>query len=305
VTRATLLLVRAVACVLALAPALAGCGAIGRVTGGGTARAADAPQAEARRAAGAAQASASRAQAPVVSADALAEARSRATLEPAEPYWPYREAELVLAARGAGAAEAAARSLEASLARDPGYTPALALRSRLDFAAGRHLEAIARLEPYRVSLPGVSEDERRTLLEGLALHYDAIGRVDLAAETLRQLGPGSGDSPASLRVYLDLRGETPDRADEAAARALKQGPETAVNRNNFGITRLRAGDVEGARASFERAIELDPALPGPYYNLALLEKHYRFDERAAAKWLALYRERSNDDPDGLFGQGRE
>ena len=97
-----------------------------------------------------------------------------------------------------------------------------------------------------------------------------------------------------------MRGENPDLASEPAAQALKKGPETAVNLNNYGITRLRAGDVAAARDAFARAIAIDPALPGPYYNLALMERHYRFDEPAARHWLELYRRRSNDDPDGMF-----
>ncbi len=278
-----------------LGVSLTGCGALRRSTA--TAPSAEAPAAPATTTAQTAP-----------DANALAEVRARALSEPSEAYWPYREAVLVLGdatqPKPSDVAQARA-ALEASLARDPGYPAALALLSRLDFAAGRHAEAIARLEPYRVTLPGVSEEERKALLEGLALHYDAIGRTDLAAQTTSEIGAPSGDSHASTRVYLVLRGDSPDQATDPATRALKQGKESAVNRNNFGITRLRAGDVEGALESFTRAIELDPALPGPYYNLALLERHYRFDERAAARWLALYRERSNDDPDGLFGDGRE
>jgi Tfp pilus assembly protein PilF len=301
------------ACALALAGALAlgGCGALHRAGGGASAGAALAspePRAADARAATAKADAKADAGRDAHGEDELTAARSRAALEPLEPYWPFREAELVLERAGASSSADAAAALERSLARDPGYVPATALLSRLDFAAGRHEAAIARLEPYRMPQAGVSDAERRTLLEGLALHYDAIGRLDTAdavAREAREAGAPSGDSPASPRVYLVLRGDHPDEASGPAAEALKHGPETAVNRNNYGITRLRAGDVDGARAAFERAIEIDPALPGPYYNLALLERHYRFDERAASRWLELYRKRSNDDPDGMFASSPE
>jgi tetratricopeptide (TPR) repeat protein len=285
---------------VALAASLAGCGAVHRIAGGGGAD--PAPTAASRTPAAAAHASAP-ARAETKRGDALAEARSRAALESAEPYWPFREAELLRAANEPR--ESVESALAASLARDPNYVPALALLSQVDFAAGRHAEAIARLEPFKTPLPGVSESDRCALLDGLALHYDALGRSDLAAEILAAKDRGeapSCDSPASGRVYLVLRGLGPDAAADPAARALKQDSDSAVNRNNFGITRLRAGDVEEAEKSFQRAIEIDPALPGPYYNLALLEKFYRLDAAAAARWLALYKERSSDDPDGVFAQ---
>jgi tetratricopeptide (TPR) repeat protein len=278
---------------LVLALVLGGCGVLHRTSRSAHA-ALEVPHAQAPARGDATPAESPRAD------DALAAARARAALEPHEPYWPFREAELVLERGGNAAASDAGNALEAALERDPGYVPATALLSRLDFAAGRHERAIARLEPYRMPQAGVSDAERRLLLEGLALHYDAVGRFDLAEAMVQEIGPPPGDSPASTRVYLVLRGAEPDRAAEPAVQALKRGPETAVNRNNYGITRLRAGDVEQAREAFERAIEIDPALPGPYYNLALLERHYRFDEPKAQRWLDRYRRLSNDDPDGML-----
>jgi Flp pilus assembly protein TadD len=81
---------------------------------------------------------------------------------------------------------------------------------------------------------------------------------------------------------------------------LKKNGKSAVNHNNYGITKLRAGEPETAREAFLTAIEIDPSLPGPYYNLAILEKFYRFNDEAAVKWFGLYQERSRDDPDGLI-----
>ena len=72
-----------------------------------------------------------------------------------------------------------------------------------------------------------------------------------------------------------------------------------MHQNNFGITKLRAGDVRAAREAFLAAIELDAKLPGPYYNLAILEQFYTFDEPAARRWFDAYWQRAKDDPDSL------
>ena len=85
----------------------------------------------------------------------------------------------------------------------------------------------------------------------------------------------------------------------AAEQAVREHPGSAAHQNNYGITRLRAGDVEGARKAFAAAIDRDSKLAGPYYNLAILEKYYRFDDGAASRWFGEYWKRSHDDPDGL------
>jgi hypothetical protein len=46
-------------------------------------------------------------------------------------------------------------------------------------------------------------------------------------------------------------------------------------------------------------MDLDSHLPGPYYNLAILEKFYLLDDAAAAHWFQKFQQRSSDDPDGL------
>jgi tetratricopeptide (TPR) repeat protein len=217
------------------------------------------------------------------------ETRAQATLEPQEPYWPYRLGQLLLARDSVAQAE---NALHESLARNRAYAPALALLSKLYYDSGRHTQAIELLEVAR-SAPGGMPD---ALHAGLALHYDALGRGDLARGAIAGVGR-AGDG--SALVYVRLRGDAPDSAAAPASAALRQDGKSAANQNNYGITRLRAGDPTAARRAFQEAIELDPKLPGPYYNLAILEKFYLLDDAAAAKWFRLYRQRSGEDPDSL------
>ncbi len=215
----------------------------------------------------------------------------RAALAPLEPYWPYRLAQMFVEIDSLSAAEA---SLRASLEREPSYAPALALLSKLYFGSRRHAEGIALLEAARKQ--GAVPDE---LLAGLAMHYDALDQPEQARAILATLADPGRASIRPARVFVMLRGETPDDAVKDAVKAVGDEPKSAVHQNNFGITKLRAGDVRAARAAFMAAIEIDSKLPGPYYNLAILEKFYGLDDRAAKRWFDAYWKRSHDDPDSL------
>lgn len=226
--------------------------------------------------------------------DDAAGTRARMAAEPGEAFWPYRLGALLAAADSSRAAEAALRR---ALALNPAHAPSHALLSRLLFEQGRHAEAIRLLEEARTQ--AFSGGMPAALLEALALHYDAVDRVDAANAALAAIP--AGERAGSARVYLTLRGSAPGEADVIAAEAAKREPKSAVHQNNLGIARLRAGDPDAAAKAFDRAIDLDAALPGPYYNMAILEKFYRFDDAAAARWFARYRERAAADPDGLAG----
>jgi tetratricopeptide (TPR) repeat protein len=223
----------------------------------------------------------------------LDDVREQATLDPKQPYWSYRIAQIYLDTDSLASAEA---SLKASLARDPDYGPALSLLSKLYYEAGRHEEAVTLLEAARVHAGGSLPPD---LLAGLALHYDALGRLDLAAGTATAAARGEDADARSALVYVTLRGNHPETAAAPATAAVDDDPRSAANQNNYGITRLRAGDPAAARIAFLKAIELDPKLPGPYYNLAILEKFYLFDDEHAARWFKAYRDRDQSDPDSL------
>ena len=223
---------------------------------------------------------------------------AQSAAHPSEPYWPYRLGELELASDSLAAAEDA---LKAALSRDPAYAPALALLSKLYYRSGRHADAVTLLEPVRSRPEAFPDGARQILLAGLALHEEAMGRADLAARALAGARPADAREAGSAMVYVLLRGEQPDSAAALAAAALHADPHSAANQNNYGITRLRAGDPDAARRAFLAAIDRDPNLPGPYYNLAILEKFYLFEDQEAARWYQAYRKRSHADPDSLAG----
>jgi len=230
---------------------------------------------------------------PLPSKGSLQEAREQAALQPGEPYWPFHAAELYVRSDSLTSAEG---WLEIALARNAGYAPALSLLSRIYFKTGRNEQGITLLESARSDPARFPDGFPAELLAAMALHYDALGRHDLAAQVLRAVPRAKS---GSVGVYVTMRGDAPDSASAAAAALARDRPKSAANQNNAGIALLRSGDPVGAAKLFQRAIELDPKLPGPYYNLAILEKFYRLDDEAAERWYRKYRERASDDPDGL------
>ncbi len=218
----------------------------------------------------------------------------KATHDPNEPYWFFAAAALQ---QEAGDVEAAQASLRASLERDPVYEPAAALFGKLAFDRGEHGEAIAVLAPCAENFTASP-----AILTALALHYDAAARYDEADALRERLAvPGAHwvDQGSSL-AYLHLRSDDLSGARRTAENALIADAESAANHNNYGIALLYQGDPKAAEESFAQAIALDPSLPAPYYNLAIVSKYYYFDDEAGAEWFEKYEERGHgQDPDGI------
>lgn len=206
----------------------------------------------------------------------------------------YRVAEAQLADDNPSAAETA---LGFALQRDPAHAPSLALLSKVYYDAGRHEEAVQLLESAQARTGSLPDE----LVAALALHYEALGRVDLSDRLGDSLGSRLTDwsKNGSAVAYLRLKGNEFRTAEDVARHALDADPESAVNHNNFGIAKLYAGDPETARKSFLTAVELDPELPGPLYNLAIVDRFYFFDDDHAREWFERYQRLSDEDPDGL------
>jgi Flp pilus assembly protein TadD len=226
----------------------------------------------------------------------IAETRAAMALSPTEAWLPYRLGALYMAADSTARAEQAFRQ---ALAIDPYHAPTLSMLSRLYFQSGHHADAIEMLEKARAHPQGFAGGMPVELLEGLALHYDAVDRLGDARAVMRAAHPESDAGASSAVVFFTLRGESVQGAGDLAERAVRARPKSAVDQNNFGVTRLKAGDADAAERAFEKAIDLDASLPGPYYNMAILAKYYRLDDEAAEKWFRRYRERASEDPDGL------
>jgi Flp pilus assembly protein TadD len=213
----------------------------------------------------------------------------------AEPFWPYRVAEVFVAR---GQRDSAEVYLRESLSRDPSYDPALALHSKILYDAGRYQEGVQLLEKARERKSGSLPVELAT---ALALHYQALGKTAEAESTAQSVQDGSVDwkrnGPAL--VYLRLKSDHFLDSPAIAKKSLDADPSNPVNLNNYGIAQLYSGDPQGAKQSFLKAHELDPKLPGALYNLAIVEHFYFFETQSAREWYREYRQLAPEDPDGL------
>src|ERR1041385_3095517 len=99
---------------------------------------------------------------------------------------------------------------------------------------------------------------KMTLQEALALHQS--GQLDTAEQAYRihlQSQPGDADALHLLGVLQQQRDDTAAAID-LIRQAIAASPERAQFHVSLGGALLRSGDTDGARASFARALDLDP-----------------------------------------------
>jgi tetratricopeptide (TPR) repeat protein len=189
--------------------------------------------------------------------------------------------------------------LRARLAASPGDAAALSLLSKILWDAHRFDEGVALLEAARAANPALPEE----LLWALALHHDALGHTDVADSIATSLEAHVTDwsRDGSAATFLRLRRDASPDAESVARKAL-EAESSAANQNNLGIALLYAGKPEEARKLFLKANDKDPRLPGPLYNLAIVDRFYLFDDATARQWFDKYRALASDDPDSLAAQ---
>jgi len=221
----------------------------------------------------------------------LADARAQRLASPVEAYWPYRIAQLELLLGNPAVAES---ELAQALALNADHTPSLLLLSKMRYEAGRHEEAVALLE----GALNRGAPEPDALRVALALNFEALGENEAARDALAGCASNPGPRPTA-ETFLSLRGDDYLQSRPIAEAALEADPASAANHNNYGIALLYDGDPELARASFLKALELDPQLAGALYNLAIVEFYYFYDLDKGREWFRRYAALDDEDPDDL------
>jgi tetratricopeptide (TPR) repeat protein len=187
--------------------------------------------------------------------------------------------------------------LQAALRVDANYAPAVALLSKILYDTGYYEEGVAMLEDF----VDRNADAPDALRAALALHLEALGEIEQAQSVL-DLCSGSSKEARAARTFVYLMGTETPPVLETAEQAVKDNPKSAANRNNYGIALLHAGRPDEARKEFLKALELNDKLPGAFYNMAIVEAFYFFNEEKGREWFQRYRQYASDDPDDLATQ---
>jgi Flp pilus assembly protein TadD len=188
-----------------------------------------------------------------------------------------------LAALETRRAARAKQLFESILAQTPDDPEALMGLGEAEVLLGDFAEA---LEHSRKAAERAGE---RGALRGRALHNSgtALLLTDRTAEAGKALEAAVEADPNSWRAWNALgrvrdAGRDWERARSAYERALALVPMEGAVLNNFGLSKLSAGDLDGATALFVRALEASPDLAAAETNLRLtLALRGRYDEALA------------------------
>jgi tetratricopeptide (TPR) repeat protein len=158
--------------------------------------------------------------------------------------------------------------------------PALLLNLGLAYyKMGRHAEAAARFE-RAVSLSPQFQ-EQVTLL--LAICYNNLGRYKEAEALLAPLEKDKAGDPTFDYLYgTALIGDGQGPIGTAVINRILSRGDSAEGRLLRGTLELSAHDRDAARADLEKAVALDPRLPGAHARLAELLLSLGEAERARA-----------------------
>ncbi len=147
-----------------------------------------------------------------------------------------------------------------------------------DVDAGvRYFEKAAALDPESTG--------KRT---ALALAQLRKGDTDRALDELEDLAASDSGTRADMALIATyLRQRQPDKALVAIDALEKKQPGSPIAPNLRGVALLGKGDTAGARRSFERALELDPAYFPAANNLARLDLLEKKPDQAKKRFEAV------------------
>ncbi|MDH0868113.1 XrtA/PEP-CTERM system TPR-repeat protein PrsT [Mitsuaria sp. GD03876] len=173
--------------------------------------------------------------------------------------------------------------LEAYVKAYPGDGQALVMLATLQMAQGRHARAATLMQE---ALKTRDAPEFRTAL-GLSLlrsgqSGDAIGELEKSFQRdPRQTYAGM----ALMSLYL--RGGQPAKAVAIGEKLVKQAPSNPTTWIQLGVARKATGNLAGAREAYQKAAQLDAALPEAQLGLARVDITERKFDDAQARLAAM------------------
>jgi tetratricopeptide (TPR) repeat protein len=183
--------------------------------------------------------------------------------------------------------------LRAALDLQPNLTKIQALLGMTEKRTGNITDARSHLE---ASFAAVTEPKLKVQI-GLELIelYTASQDLEKASEVVNMLRQADPANPAVLytayRVYTDLAGE-------AMLSLALAAPDSAQMHQVMAHEEARQGNVAGARLQYEKALQLDPKLPGIHFELGELlgiSEDAKLKAGAEAEYQAALAENSQDE----------
>jgi putative PEP-CTERM system TPR-repeat lipoprotein len=186
---------------------------------------------------------------------ALALTAARA-LESKQPSNPMTYNLLAAAYIGSNDIPAARRSLEKSLALQPGYTPAALNLAQLDLQVGNKAAARKRFEDMIAR--DRSNIQAYIALASLGARIDAKpAEIQAWLEAARREGPGT-IQPLMMLASLHLQAGEPKKALELMEKAVAGAPDNAEVLDLTGQVQLAAGERNRALSTWTRLVSLHP-----------------------------------------------
>jgi len=168
-------------------------------------------------------------------------------------------------ARANGDNDAAVEHAKRAFALAPSSGTAIELAS-YQWSAGRDKEARAQLEAWIAQNPG-DIPARMFLANQLQTGQDIAAAIEQYQAVLK-LQPGN---PVALNnLAWCLKDTDPKQALKYIDRAASMASDNASILDTFALILHETGDNKGARASIERALEVDPGEPSIQYHAAMI-----------------------------------
>lgn len=195
-----------------------------------------------------------------------------------DAYVFYLKGRAELRHRKTESVKAARKLFEQSLALDPEYAPALVGVAETMWQLAEGVENLGNLDPGVAAAVARQSIERALLIDdALPEAYASLGRVEALLQqheqALSHYNKAVSLNPSLVDVYvwrfISLNQlHRYSEAMESIETAAKLDPTAPTILYNIGFERSKRGDFDGARAEFEKLVELRPDNPLGYRGLA-------------------------------------